>query len=186
MCYSITTFAQEKPTFQPGNNTIVGCKINRNTLDGPSNSTNCNLQIDESTIEDVLRLQHEPTTNVINLKVTVVSENETRCFPKMKWPWANELGRTIISLAWRAKDTAILPSPLFTWTLEVGTEEVDILITEKTDGCLPLGDQGSDRIFDFLLHRLSQTKDTKYFGLCREKPHGTYCTTVVKLLVAET
>jgi hypothetical protein len=155
VCRSTTTFAEGNSTFQPKNNTFNGSSI----------SAVCKLHINKSEIEEVLRLQYNSTTNTVKIKVSVVSENETRYFPEMTWLWASEIGRTIISLVRLAKDT-IFPSPLFTSILEIGTEEVDIQITEKTDGCLPPGDEGADRIFDFLLHHFSHSKDTPVYKLC--------------------
>ncbi len=185
LCYATTTFAQENSTVQQANSTFIGCKINRKSLNGISNSTGCSLHIDNSIIEEVLKLQHKPTTNIVRLKVSVISENgtRTRCFPVMEWSWANYIGRTIISLV---KQAMLFTSPVFTEILEVGTEKVDIQVMEKTDGCLPPGNEGSDRVFDFLLHQLAQSKDTQLYELCRahvdKSAHdGTYnCCRIIR------
>ena len=167
VCCSKTTFAEGNSTFQRRNN----------TLNGTSTSAVCKLHINKSEIEEVLRLQYNSTTNTVKIKVSVVSENGTRYFPEMTWLWASEIGRTIISLVRRAKDS-IFASPFFTSILEIGTEEVDMKVTEETDGCLPPGEEGSDRIFDFFLHRLSHSKDTPVYKLCRvhqdESMYATY------------
>ncbi|CAB3998567.1 Hypothetical predicted protein [Paramuricea clavata] len=167
VCCSTTTLAEEISTSQPRNN----------TFNGTITSVVCKPHISKSEIEEVLRLQYNSTTNTVKIKVSVVSENETRYLPEMTWLWASEIGRTIISLVRRAKDT-IFASPIFTSILEIGTEEVDIQITEKTDACLPPGEEGSDRIFDFLLHQLSHSKDTPVYKLCRvhqdESLYATY------------
>jgi hypothetical protein len=148
------TTPQQNSTFQPGNNTVIGCKVNGS------------LQIDKSKIEEILSKHDNSTTNVVNIKISIVPGDKTRYFQELELPWANEIGRTIISLVRRATDT-IFTSPLFTSILEVGTEEVDIQIKEETDGCLPYGKEGTDRIFDFLLHQLSHSEDKHVFKLCR-------------------
>jgi hypothetical protein len=167
VCCLTTTFAEGNSTFQSRNN----------TFNGTSTSAVCKLHISKSEIEEVLRLQYNSTTNTVKIKVSVVSENGTRYFPEMTWLWASEIGRTIISLVRLAKDT-IFTSPIFTSILEIGTEEVDIQVTEETDGCLPPGEEGSDRIFDFLLHHFSHSKDTPVYKLCRvhqdESLYATY------------
>ncbi len=164
VCCSTPTFAQENSTFQPGSNTFVGCKIN--TVNKTSNSTDCKLLIDKSKIEEVLsKHDNSTTTNTVKIKISVPG-NKTRYFEELELAWASEIGRTIISLVRRAKDT-IFTSPFFTLLLEVGTEEVDVEVTETTDGCLPPGDEGTDQIFDFLLHQLSHSEDKHVFKLCR-------------------
>ncbi len=164
VCCSTPTFAQENSTFQPGSNTFVGCKIN--TVNKTNNSTDCKLLIDKSKIEEVLsKHDNSTTTNTVKIKISVPG-NKTRYFEELELAWASEIGRTIISLVRRAKDT-IFTSPFFTLLLEVGTEEVDVEVTETTDGCLPPGDEGSDQIFDLLLHQLSHSEDKHVFKLCR-------------------
>ncbi len=121
----------------------------------------------------MLRLQHEPTRNIVKIKISVVSGNKTQYFPEMNWPWASEIGRTIISLVYHAKKT-FFSSPRFTWMLNVGTAEVDIKVMEETDGCLPPGNQGSNEVFDFLLRQLFlYSKDTHFFKLCRVHDDGS-------------
>ncbi len=171
MCFSTTISAHENSTFQRGNETILPRTLK--ALNRASNSPKCNLQLDESKLEDVLRLQHEPTRNIVKIKISVVSGNKIQYFPEMSWPWANEIGRTIISLVWHAENT-IFSSPLFTWMLNVGTAEVNIKVKEETDGCLPPGNQGSKQVFDFLLRRLFlYSKDTHFFELCRVHDDGS-------------
>jgi hypothetical protein len=162
-----TTTSQQNSTFQPGNNTFVGCKINIKTLNGTNNSTVCNLHVDKSKIKEVLsKHDNSTTTNIVNIKISIGPGNKTRYSQKLELPWANENGRTIISLVRRARDT-IFTSPLFTLILEIGTEEVDIQIMEEIDCCLPTGKEGTDQIFDFLLHQLSHSEDKHVFKLCR-------------------
>ena len=168
VCCSTPAFAQENTTFQPGNNTSVGCKINTNASNKKSNSTECKLLIDPPKIEEVLsKHDNSTTTNTVKIKISVVPGINTRYSQELELPWASNIGRTIISLVRRAKGS-IFTSPIFTWMLEVGTEEVDIRVKEETDGCLPPGDKGSDLIFDTLLRQLSHSEDMHVFKLCRE------------------
>ena len=44
---------------------------------------------------------------------------------------------------------------------------MDVQITEETNGCLPPGKEGIDRIFDFFLPQLSHSEDEHVFKLCR-------------------
>ena len=183
MCCSTTTFSQQSSTFQPGNNTVVGTTLNptttfaqesstfqpgNNTSVG-SNSNSCkNLRVDKSKIDEVLSKQgSSTTTNIVNIKISIVHGKKTPYLQELELPWASEFGRTIIHLVRRARDSWIFTSPIFTFMLEVGTEEVDIQITEETDGCLPSKKERTDWIFDSLLHQLSHSLDKRFFKLCR-------------------
>ena len=166
VCCSTPAFAEENPTFQLGENTLVECKINTSALN------DCKLLIHKSKIEEVLsKYYNSTTTNTVKIKISVVPGNNTRYSQELELPWASNIGRTIISLVRRAKGS-IFTSPIFTWMLEVGTEEVDIRVMEEPDGCLPPGDKGSDLIFDCLLHQISHSEDKHVFKLCRE--HDDY------------
>ena len=106
------------------------------------------------------------TTNIVKITVSIVGK-KTRFCQKLEFDWASEVGRTILTLVRRAKDIRLFRSPLFILPLEVGTEEVDIQLKEKTDDCLPPGERGSEHIFDFILRRLSHRDDTHVFKLCK-------------------
>ncbi|XP_028401031.1 uncharacterized protein LOC114524112 [Dendronephthya gigantea] len=130
------------------------------------------IQFDEIKLAEVLHRMREPAINTVEITVTVASANRTRIFPEMVWPWASEIGRTLISLISIAK-TSIFFSLVFTFPLEVGIERVSIEVTEEPIGCLLTGKEGSDQIFNYLLndlflHMEDKDKD-KYYKLCR--PH---------------
>ncbi|XP_028400760.1 uncharacterized protein LOC114523898 [Dendronephthya gigantea] len=131
------------------------------------------IQFDEIKLADVLHLMREPAINTVEITVTVASANRTRIFPEMVWPWASEIGRTLISLISHAKTNIFLSAAVFTFPLEVGIKRVSIEVTEEPIGCLLTGKEGSDLIFNYLLndlflHMEDKDKD-KYYKLCR--PH---------------
>ncbi|XP_028414145.1 uncharacterized protein LOC114537209 [Dendronephthya gigantea] len=133
-------------------------------------STSCkNVQFDETKLADVLHLMRKPAINTIKITVTVSSANRTRVFPEMKWVWANEIGRTLISLISRAE--SMFASAIYTFPLEVGMEKVSMEVTEEPTGCLTSGKEGLDLVFDSLLDKLflhMEDKDKdRYYKLCR-------------------
>ena len=167
LCCLTTTFARENSTSheRKKESILMGCSTK--PTNETTNSTTCKLLINRSEIKAVLS-KHDNVAgaNVVKLRISVLPGNKTRFCQKMELAWASEVGRTILTLVRRAKDT-IFTSPLFTTTLEVGTEEVNIQVKEKIDGCLPPGERGSELIFDSLLRRLSQNDDTNLFKLCK-------------------
>jgi hypothetical protein len=138
-----------------------GRNLNMATLNQTNASTICKLRIDKSTIENILRIMHNYTTHVAEIKVSVNSGNKTRRFPEFTWPWANEIGRTIISL--KAQST----SSLHIIALTPGIKKVNVVVFEENYGCLPKGNNGSERVFHFLLHQVSRSDDTHNYELCR-------------------
>ena len=101
-------------------------------------------------------------------------ENRTGVCKRMKLYWANEVGRTILTLVQRAKDT-IFTSPFFTTALGVGTKTVNIQMKskERAKRC-----PTSEQVFDSLLHQLSHNDDTHSFKLCKtHKIRTTHYTT---------
>ncbi|XP_028401030.1 uncharacterized protein LOC114524108 isoform X2 [Dendronephthya gigantea] len=155
---SLTIFADKNSTNISGvdgkNTSFISCKT---------------IQFDEIKLAKVLHLMREPAINTVEITVTVASANRTRIFPEMVWPWASEIGRTLISLISRAK-TSIFASSLYTFALEVGVERVVIEVTEEPIGCLPSGEKGSNQIFKLLLndlffHMEDNYKDM-YYKLC--------------------
>jgi hypothetical protein len=146
-CCSTTTLAQDSSEFQ-----------RKHTA---SNSI-CNLTVNESAIQEVLRWQDEPTVNVIKIKISYFSGNEKLYRSEMIW--ASETGRTIISLLWYVENKyTIFSSPLYTGILTVGTEEVELKLN-----CLPSGNDTADQIFKTLLDEFFfHSKDAHVFKLCR-------------------
>ncbi|CAB4011447.1 Hypothetical predicted protein [Paramuricea clavata] len=136
-----------------------------------SNLTNAlnnrKLRIDESTVENILGFMHNYTTNVVEIKVSINSGNKTQRFPELMWPWASEIGRTIISLTARYTSSVQLWWHFPLSPLNGGIEKVDVLVSVKNYGCLPTESKGSERVFDFLLDQLSHSDDTHNYKLCR-------------------
>ena len=126
-------------------------------------SCNSDLRIDKSAVENILRLSHHYATHVIEIRVSVNSGNETQ---ELKWSWAAEIGRTIISLKSSLSQDSILPISSFHFiTLNPGIKEVNVVV--ENYGCLPNGSKGSEVIFDFLLHQLFSPVDNDDYKLCR-------------------
>ncbi|XP_028403487.1 uncharacterized protein LOC114526163 isoform X2 [Dendronephthya gigantea] len=128
------------------------------------------LQMNKSDVENILKLMLQYTTNVVEIELTIHSKNNTRSFPKYKWSWASEVGRTVISLIERPFiKLNYKPSSLHFITLKRGIKKVNVVVFEEIDGCLPTGNKGSELVFDFLLRQLSHSDDTHDYKLCR--PH---------------
>ena len=134
----------------------------------------CDLKISQSAFKDVLKLMSSSKTNVIDLQVWIQSGNntmnKTRIFAGIKW--ANEIGRTLISLIAQAKEPGrpmLLP---YTRTMTAGIYGVNIVIAEETIRCLLSGSSIPDNVvFDALIHQLHHISgyETNY-KLCR--PHN--------------
>ena len=138
------------------------------------NLTSCNsdLRIHELAVEDILRHAQSYTTHVVEITVSVNSGNKTREF---KWSWADEIGRTIISLKALSSfshTSSSSSSSLYNLgtssfhyiTLNAGVKEVNVVV--ENHGCLPNGSNGSEIIFDFLLHKIFPSGDTHDYKLC--------------------
>ena len=151
--------AQNNSTSSPENKS--GTNLNMTTLDVTNASSNCTLRMDELAIENIFRFMQDYTTRVVEIKVSINSGNKTQRFPELIWPWANGIGRTIISLK------AQSASSLHVATLTPGIKKVDMVVFEGNYGCLPKGKNGLERVFDFLLHRVSHSDDTHNYKLCR-------------------
>ena len=122
-------------------------------------SCHSDLRIDKSAVENILKLSHNYATHVIEISVN--SGNDTR---ELKWSWADEIGRTIISLK-ASLPRVYAKSPLPYITLNPGIKEVNVVV--ENYGCLPNGSNGSEVIFDFLLRQLFRSDDNDDYTLCR-------------------
>ena len=135
------------------------------------NLTSCNsdLRTDELAVEDILRLTRSYTTHVVEITVSVNSGKKFNKTRELKWSWADEIGRTIISLkasppsSYYLRDFSI--SSFHYITLNAGVKEVNVVV--ENHGCLPNGSNGSEIIFDFLLHKIFRSDDTHDYKLCR-------------------
>ena len=124
-------------------------------------SCNSDLRIDKSAVENILRLSHNYATHVVEIEVSVNSGNKTE---ELKWSWADEIGRTIISLKATFSEYKINSSSLYTFTLYRGIKRVNVVV--ENYGCLPNESNRSQVVFDFLLHQLCHSDNSDY-KLCR-------------------
>ncbi|XP_028413917.1 uncharacterized protein LOC114536764 [Dendronephthya gigantea] len=141
-------------------------------------NTNCTVDLQESKfMGDLIKPMLAPTINTIEITVTFASANKTRNLLEMKWSWANEIGRTLISLVARTKST-VFDSPLFTYPLEAGIRKIFVKATEDPIGCLPSGKNGSDIVFNHILKKIvSYIHDEnidEHYKLCRPLDAESY------------
>ena len=137
----------------------------------PLNGSNiCKLRINKLAIEEIMRSMKNYATHVVEITVSVISKNKTRIVSDFKWPWASEIGRTIITLKGQTSDifSKAIPISFFHFiTLEHGIKEVSVLIFEGNYGCLQRRSNQSEFVFDFLLRQLSDSTDEHDYTLCR-------------------
>ena len=140
-----------------------------------SNTTaGCDPKISQSAFKDILKLMSSSKTNVIDLHVWIQSANDTMTKTQVLdgIKWANEIGRTLISLIAQAKESSrpmLLP---YTRTMTAGIHGVNIVLAEETIRCLLSGNNTSDHVvFDVLIYQLYHISGygTDY-KLCR--PHN--------------
>ena len=142
-----------------------------------ANSSNtaasCDPKISQSALKDVLKLMSSSKTNVIDLHVWIESANntmnKTRALAGIKW--ANEIGRTLISLIAQTEESQLIPYQimLLPRTMTAGIYGVNIVVTEETMRCLLSGNNISDHVvFYLLIHQLYYISgyETNY-KLCR-------------------
>ena len=135
-------------------------KVESIAIGNPANnsSTNCFLKIDyQNFIAASLKDVFHHGKNGIRLNVRMESFNNktelTHVLPGLTW--ANEIGRTVISLIEEAETFTSMFLSSYTRTLNAGLETLDIVVAEMTEGCLLLsGKNASDVVFSFLLHQL--------------------------------
>ena len=144
-----------------------------------TNSSNitaaCLNPVSQSTFKDVLQLMGSSTTNVIDLHVWIESVNatmnKTQVLKGIKW--ANEIGRTLISLIAKAEQfNKPISLPWYTSTLTAGVHDVNIVVAEETMRCMFSGNNTPDQaIFDLFVHQLYYMSGNKTdYKLCR--PHN--------------
>ncbi|XP_028414798.1 uncharacterized protein LOC114537887 [Dendronephthya gigantea] len=138
-------------------------KVESIVIGNPANnsSTNCRLHIDyrnyvAASLKEVLQLAHRGKS-AIRLNVWIESFNNktklTYVLPRLTW--ANEIGRTLISLIAAAENVPSMLLSSYTSTLNAGLVTLDIVVAEMTEGCVLLpGKNASDFVFSFLLHQL--------------------------------
>ena len=138
-------------------------------------SKTCKLQINDSVLQNILQLTHESTTQVVELAVLIYSRNGTRMSQELKWAWANKVGGTIISLITQMSSSR----PYYFYTLSAGVKNVKVAISELDNyhGCLPTEENGTNLVFNFLLHQLFEKQGDNDYKLCltpSNEDKGTY------------
>ena len=135
------------------------------------NSTNvCLSTISQSAMKYILELMSDEITHVIDLHIWIESVNNSmnKVQELTGIKWANEIGRTLITLVAEAEYTDRLMLLSYTSTMKAGHHDVNIVITEETMQCLFSRDNTSDQaIFDLLVHELHQISGSKTdYKLC--------------------
>lgn len=153
----------------------TGCKNSLNVneakaINRANGSNICKLRINKLAIEEIVRSMKNYATHVVEITVSVMLKNSTRNFSDFKWPWASEIGRTIIALKGQASDifSKAIPISFFHFiTLQHGIKKVNVVIFEENYECLQRRSNRSEFVFDFLLHQLSDSTDNHDYTLCR-------------------
>ena len=157
LCSNLPTTISVEEAFGFSQNDITESIPNGNETDLSNVSTTCHLKIDQSSLKKILKLIHHKEKNAIELIVLIQSFNNTlnrsRVLTGIKW--ANKMGRTLISLIAQAENMPAMILSSYTSTLTVGVDNVDIVVSEMTKGCLLFpGGNASNIVFNFLLHQL--------------------------------
>ena len=124
-----------------------------------SNITNgCNSKLSESAMKFIWKLMTDEVTHVIDLHVWIESVNNTmnKAQKQIRIKWANEIGRTLISLIAQAeKSNQITMDLSSTSTLQAGIYSMNIVIPTEVMQCFSSGKNTSDpAIFDLLVQEL--------------------------------
>ena len=130
-----------------------------------SGSGMCNLTINQSLLETVLKLTQDSTINIVELQLQSAggSENESRLLPDVTWALANKVGREIVS---------ILSINSVLWhkyinleairTLTVGRMKLAVRIYENPQGCISSNKNETSSAVKMFLQKLFRTSNTEY------------------------
>ena len=154
------------PTFS-----IKNEKIDKNS----SNTTSgCHAKISESAVKFILELMNDKITHVIDLNIWSDSVNNT--MSKTRVPtgvkWANEIGRTLISLIAQAEKSDNMMLLSYTYTMKAGIYSMNIAVAKDAMRCFISSDNTSNHaIFDLLVQQLYHISGSKTgYKLCL--PHN--------------
>ena len=167
-----TRLASQNNSLSPAGNSPPSVEETKGeAINRANGSSICKFRINKSAIEEIDRSMQNYATNVVEIAVSVVLWNRTRVFSDLKWPWASEIGRTIITLKGQTSDmfSNVIAISFFHFIiLEHGIKDVKVVVFEENPGCLQLtrGNR-SELVFDFLLHQLSDSSDHHDYTLCR-------------------
>ena len=171
LCSDLPKTISVEEAFEFSQNDKTESIPNGNETDLSNVSTTCHLKINQSSQKKILKLIHRKEKNAIELIVLIQSFNNTlnrsRVLTGIKW--ANKMGRTLISLIAQAENMPAMVLSSYTSTLTVGVDNVDIVVSEMTKGCLLFsGGNASNIVFNFLLHQLyvHDNGDDSDYQLC--------------------
>ena len=150
---------------------IASSSVSKVDAANSSNMTQgCLPTISQSAMKFILELMSDKITHVIDLKIWIESANNSMNKAQVLTgiKWANEIGRTLITLVVEAKTTDRLMLLSYTSTMKAGHHDVNIVITEETMRCLfRRHNTSDDGIFDLLVHELHQISGSKNdYKLC--------------------
>jgi hypothetical protein len=153
-------------------------------FDTKNASTICKLRIKRSDLKRILALMDKPTTQAVRIKVSMPLKYKNQTFQCV---WANEFGRTLISLIAQLRTQApltiselqgipgleIFPSPdsLRFKTLSIGVKKLAIAVSVESYRCSPPGKQ---TVFNFLLYQLYKIGGENNWRLCRYRNNYEY------------
>ena len=140
-----------------------------------SNTTNgCHLKIGESALKFISELMKDKITHVIDLHIWTESVNNTinkaQVLTGIKW--ANEIGRTLISLIAQAEKSDDMMLLSYTSTLKAGIYSMDIVVAKEAIRCFISKDNTSNpAILNLLVQNLYHITGSKTgYKLCL--PHN--------------
>jgi hypothetical protein len=126
-------------------------------------------------LQTILALMDKPTTKAVKLEVLAHYKGRTKAF---HWVWANEFGRTLISLNKTLSSpelpmipallTIPAPQPLQIRTLSIGFEERSISVYVQSYSCWP---PPGESVFNFLLYQLFKMENDHNYRLCHSEQY---------------
>ena len=151
---------------------IINNKID--TVNASNKTNGCDPQFSESALQVILELMRDKITHVIDLHIWTESVNNTgnkvQVLTGIKW--ANEIGRTLISLIAEAKKSDKFMFLSHTSTMTAGTYSINIFVAEEVMECFSSSKNTTDHaIFDLLVQKLYHITGNKTdYKLCL--PHN--------------
>ncbi len=146
------------------------------SFNNKENVSICKFRLEKSALKYILALTDEPTTQAVE----ILAWTQSKAF---QWVWANEFGRTLISLIAELSTPAPLtipglltipaPQPLQFSTLSAGIKEADIRVSVESYRCWP---PEKDALFNFLLHQLFKMGNDHNYRLCHRDGYGAVFT----------
>ena len=151
---------------------IINDKIH--TANASNKKNGCDPKISESALHFILELMRDKITHVIDLHIWAEPVNNTgnkvQVLTGIKW--ANEIGRTLISLIAEAKKSDKFMFLSHTSTMTAGTYSMNIFVSEEVMECFSFSENTTAHtIFDLLVETLYHITGNKTgYKLCL--PHN--------------